>query len=293
MKRIGIVTNIKKKNAEIKLKELLRWLRKKGKIVLIDEESAVKIKGEIPSFPIEKLTQKVDLVISLGGDGTLLRVARSKNIDKIPVLGVNLGGLGFITETVFPEIYDVLENIFTGKFKTEERMLLGIEVSKGRKTKEFRALNDIVLAKTTIARLLHLEIFVDKDYVTTYQSDGLIIATPTGSTGHSLSAGGPIMEPTLEGIILTPICPHTLTNRPLIIPADKKVKIKAKPSTRAKEICATIDGQIGLDLSFDEEVVVKKLPAKLRLVVSPKRNYYQVLREKFSWGKRGEDYIHV
>jgi len=289
MKKIGIITNVKKKNAVLRLRELLKWLRKKGKEIILDKESASKIKGKFNSAPIDTLASGVDLVISLGGDGTLLRIARNKDIQEVPVLGVNLGGLGFITEVTFSEVYDVLEKVFAKKIKLEERMQLQIKIFQKRKEKfNFTVLNDIVLAKTTISRLLHLEIFIDNDYVTTYQSDGLIVATPTGSTGHSLSAGGPIMEPTLEGIILTPICPHTLSNRPLIIPSNKEVKIRAKPTTRTRDICATFDGQKAINLSFDDTVSIKKSPGKLKLIVSPQRNYYQVLREKLSWGSRGQ-----
>ena len=288
MKKIGIVINLKKENAAGILEKLLKWLAKKGKTVILDKESAGFVRGKFSASSLDEIASRVDLLISLGGDGTLLRAARIKNIDRIPVLGVNLGGLGFITEISSPEIYKVLQKIFAGEFKLEERMRLQIEISKkGRKESVFTALNEIVLAKTTIARLLQLEIFINKDYVTTYQCDGLIVSTPTGSTGHSLSAGGAIMEPTLDGVIICPICPHTLTNRPLIIPSDKEIRIKTKPATRTRDICATIDGQVAVNLAFDDTIVIKKSPRKLKLVVSPERNYYQVLREKFSWGSRG------
>lgn len=289
MKKIGIVINLNKKNAAGKLEELLKWLAKKEKTVILDNESAFFVRGKFSSSSLDEIASRVDLLISLGGDGTLLRAARIKNIDKIPVLGVNLGGLGFITEISFSEIYKVLQKVFAGKFKLEERMRLQIKISKNeKKGPVFTALNEIVLAKTTIARLLQLEIFINKDYVTTYQCDGLIVSTPTGSTGHSLSAGGAIMEPTVEGISICPICPHTLTNRPLIIPSDKAIRIKTKPITRTRDICATIDGQVAVNLAFDDTIVIKKSPRKLKLVVSPDRSYYQVLREKLSWGSRGQ-----
>ncbi|MEA3369259.1 MAG: NAD(+)/NADH kinase [Candidatus Ratteibacteria bacterium] len=289
MKKIGIVTNFNKKNAARKLEELLKWLAKKGKTVVLDKESAGFVRGKFSSSSLDEIASRVDLLISLGGDGTLLRAARIKNIDKIPVLGVNLGGLGFITEIPFSEIHKVLQKVFAGKFKLEERMRFQIEIfKKGKEKSKFTALNELVLAKITIARLLQLEIFINKDYVTTYQCDGLIVSTPTGSTGHSLSAGGAIMEPTVEGVIICPICPHTLTNRPLIIPSDKEIRIKTKPATRTRDICATIDGQVAIKLLFDDTIVIKKSPHKLKLVVSPERSYYQVLREKLSWGSRGD-----
>jgi len=288
MKKIGIVANLKKKNAKSIVKELSRWLVKKGKTVILDEESAAGIKGKNRPLSIQKIASQADLLISLGGDGTLLRVGRVKNIDRVPILGVNLGGLGFITEIGYSEIYKELTKILAGNFKTEERMRLDVKIAKkGRKETKFIVLNELVLAKRSIARLLHLEIFIDRNYVTTYQADGLIVSTPTGSTGHSLSAGGPIMEASLEGIILTPICPHTLANRPLIIPANKEVQVKTKPVTRTRDVCATMDGQVVVNLSVDETVSIKKAPAKLKLIVSPRRNYYQVLREKLCWGERG------
>ena len=289
MKKIGIVTNLNKKNAAGILEKLLKWLAKKGKTVILDKESAGFVKGKFSTSLLDEIASRVDLLISLGGDGTLLRVARIENSDRIPILGVNLGGLGFITEISSSEIYKVLQKVFAGKFKVEERMRLKIKIlRKGKKEQVFTALNEIVLAKTTIARLLQLEVFINKDYVTTYQCDGLIVSTPTGSTGHSLSAGGAIMEPTLDGIIICPICPHTLTNRPLIIPSDKEITIKTKPTTRTRDICVTIDGQVVVNLVFDDTIVIKKSPRKLKLVVSPGRSYYQVLREKFSWGSRGQ-----
>lgn len=288
MKKIGIITNLKKREAKKKLQELVNWLNRKGKIVFVDEKAASSIKGKFQKLPLDDFASEVETIISLGGDGTLLRVARIKDVHKIPILGINLGGLGFITEISFSEIYAVLGKVLASRFRLEERMRLLIRIfKKGKEWKRLTALNELVLAKTTIARLLHLEIFINQDYLSTSQCDGLIVSTPTGSTGHSLSAGGPIMEPTLQGIIFTPICPHTLTNRPLIIPANKEVIIKAKPTTRTRDIAATIDGQEGVSLSFEDTVVVKKAPHNLKLIVSPQRSYYQILREKFSWGIRG------
>ena len=287
MKRIGIAANFNKKEAKKVVLNLIAWLRKKGKEVILNEETAKNIKGNFKSYPIDKLATYSDLLISLGGDGTLLRVSRSKDIHKVPVLGVNLGGLGFLTEVTTGEIYKVLERVLRGKYEFEERMMLKIKITKkGKEVHPFTALNELVLAKNVIARLLHLEIFIDKDYVTTYECDGLIVSTPTGSTGHSLSAGGPIVEPTMEALVLSPICPHILSNRPLIIPSSKEIRIKTKPITRTKEISATIDGQQAVNLSFEEVVSIKASGNKLKLIVSPERSYYQLLREKLSWGER-------
>jgi NAD+ kinase len=224
-------------------------------------------------------------VVVFGGDGTMLSVARMVCEKEIPILGVNLGGLGFITEVQRTEIFDAMEEILSGKSGFEDRLMLTACVHRhGEKIAEYTALNDVVINKGALARIIELETFIDRMYVTSFRADGLIVSTPTGSTAYSLSAGGPILDPTMDCIILTPICPHTLTNRPIVLPADVLIEITLK--TPAEDVFLTLDGQVGFSLRQNDIVVVEKSPFKTRLLIPHERNSFQVLRKKLRWGER-------
>ncbi|HSB05384.1 MAG TPA: NAD(+)/NADH kinase, partial [Thermodesulfobacteriota bacterium] len=228
---------------------------------------------------------QVELVIVLGGDGTLLSVARMVWSHGIPILGVNFGGLGFLTEVSLEEIYPVLERVLKGDFKTKPRDVLKASVvRKGEKLAEFTVLNDVVINKGALARIIELEITIDGEYLSTFRSDGLIISTPTGSTAYNLSAGGPIVYPSLHNLIITPICSHTLTNRPIVIPDD--VKVHAILKSREEEVTLTLDGQKGFPLEFEDVVEVQKAEGQILLIQSPYRHYFELLREKLKWGER-------
>ena len=290
MKRIGIIAKQNKPEAIPLVKNLVEWLRPK-KIEVYVEEGMGNLFDSVPSGPYlssvkrEEIPTYVDMIIVLGGDGTLLSVARLVGDREVPILGVNLGGLGFLTEITLEELYRVLERVIQGDFVTDERVVLEAAVTRrGERLAEFSVLNDAVINKGALARIIDLETTINGEYLTTFNSDGLIISTPTGSTAYNLSAGGPIVYPSLHCIIITPICPHTLTNRPIMIPDD--VEIRAILKTKQQEVILTLDGQQGFTLEFEDVVEVKKAGGRILLVKSPYRHYFEVLREKLKWGER-------
>ena len=225
------------------------------------------------------------MIIVLGGDGTLLSVARLVGDHEVPILGVNLGGLGFLTEITLDELYSVLERVLRDDFEINEREILKAGViRRGKRIAEFIVLNDAVINKGALARIIDLETTINGEYLSTFRSDGLIISTPTGSTAYNLSAGGPIVYPSLHTIIITPICPHTLTIRPIIIPDDVKIRALLKSSN--EEVTLTLDGQQGFTLKFEDVVEVGKAEGRILLIKSPYRHYFELLREKLKWGER-------
>lgn len=290
MKRVGIIGKQNKPEVLTRTGDLLEWLLSKGVDVYIEE--GVKeflsphLSGpQLKSIKREEIPSQTEMVIVLGGDGTLLSVARLMGKNEVPILGVNLGGLGFLTEITLEELYRVLERVLDGDFSTHERVALRAAVIRGEKTlAEYIVLNDAVINKGALARIIDIETTISGEYLTTFKSDGLIISTPTGSTAYNLSAGGPIVHPSLHCIILTPICPHTLTNRPIAIPDDVEVRMILK--SKQQEVLLTLDGQQGYVLEYDDVVEVKKSEGKILLIKSPYRHYFEVLREKLKWGER-------
>jgi NAD+ kinase len=223
------------------------------------------------------------MIIALGGDGTLLKAIRSIKNLKIPIFGVNLGGLGFLTEFTIDTLFNNLGKVIKGDFQVQKRMMLQGNLIRNRKSLvKHIALNDIVISQRDLARLLTMNTYINSEYVTTYQADGLIISTPTGSTAYSLSAGGPIVEPATDAMLLTPICPHTLTNRPILIPANSKLRIELpKPEN---EVALTIDGQIGIPMKKGDIIEVKRHPKQVRLIKSSESSFFGILRKKLGWG---------
>jgi NAD+ kinase len=290
MKRIGIIAKQNKPEAVAIVRNLMEWLQAKKMEVYIEEEMEnlltphpsgtnlyVMGKKEIPS--------QAEMIIVLGGDGTLLSVARLVGDHEVPILGVNLGGLGFLTEITLEELYRVLERVIQGDFVTDERVVLNAAViRRGERLAEFVVLNDAVINKGALARIIDLETTINGEYLTTFKSDGLIISTPTGSTAYSLSAGGPIVYPSLHCMIITPICPHTLTNRPIVIPDDVEIRVFLK--TKQQEVILTLDGQQGFSLEHEDVVEVRKAEGRILLIKSPYRHYFELLREKLKWGER-------
>lgn len=290
MKRIGIIAKQNKPEAVTISRQLIEWLKPKGVEVYL-EEGLGKAVTLHKTFPVqntvkrEEIPAQVELIIVLGGDGTLLSVARLVGHHQVPILGVNLGGLGFLTEITLDELYQVLERILEGDFTADERVVLNTAViRRGERLTEFMVLNDAVINKGALARIIDLETTINGEYLTTFKSDGLIISTPTGSTAYNLSAGGPIVYPSLHCIIITPICPHTLTNRPIMIPDD--VVVRAVLKSKQQEVVLTLDGQQGFILEFEDVVEVKKAQGKILLIKSPYRHYFELLREKLKWGER-------
>lgn len=283
MKKIGIISKTGHTEPLKILKELLPWLRKKGCDVYVDNDtsSALHIEG----YQRSQIPAMADFVVVLGGDGTMLSVARLIGEKGIPILGVNIGGLGFLTTVHKEDIFEILEKVIGGQCSVEERMMLTACVLRHSECiAEYLVVNDVVVNKGALARIIDLETYIDNDYIATFKADGLIVATPTGSTAYALSAGGPIVYPTLSSIILAPICPHTLTNRPIVLPDDVHVDIILKSMN--EDVFLTIDGQVGFSLRQNDMVQVRKSAFTARFFIPCERDYFSILRTKLKWGER-------
>ena len=263
---------------------LQAWLEERDLQAVLDNHAAAAIGGV--GAPRSEIAEKVDLMVVLGGDGTLLAVARAIGGRPVPILGVNLGTLGFLAEISQEELFTTLEAVLAGHCQIEPRMRLDVSVVRadvvvGR----YLALNDAVLARTALSRMVDLEARADGAPVTTYTGDGLIVSTPTGSSAYSLSAGGPLVLPGVEAILLTPICPHTLTQRPLVLGHGSNVEVTVH-NTRGGDVQLTVDGQVGCELCEGDRVTVRRSDHPARLLVPPGRNRFQVMRTKLRWGER-------
>jgi NAD+ kinase len=286
IKTVGIISRPRREDVARVVPPLVNWLQAHGAEVVCDSETSDCIQPlAAQTRKREDIPGSTDLLIVLGGDGTLLSAARLAAEHKVPILAVNLGGLGFLTTVPQDEIYSILEELFSGLHRVSERVMLEAEIVRGGTViRRQIALNDAVLNKAALARIMDLELRVDGEYVTTYKSDGLIISTPTGSTAYSLAAGGPIVYPSVEAFVISPICPHTLTNRPIVIPDSATIEIDFKAEDDA--VFLTLDGQIGIELVRGDHIRVRKAPNKLLLVRPAKKTYFQILRSKLKWGER-------
>jgi NAD+ kinase len=252
--------------------------------ILVEEETARKL-GYDKTFEMEHVGEGADLIIVLGGDGTLLNVSRHGKRKEVPILGVNLGGLGFLTETSVEELPTTLAKVLKGDFGISKRIMLDVTVKReGKDIFSITLLNDAVITKDALARIIDIETHVNDEYLTTFKADGLIFSTPTGSTGYSLAAGGPLIYPSLPNMIVTPICPHTLTNRPIILPENAEVRAQLK--SKEEKVILTLDGQVGFPLEYDDEVRIKKSSHTVTLIKSSSRGYFEILRTKLKWGAR-------
>lgn len=286
MKHIGIYPNLKKENVEDITKDTIKWLESKGIQVYIPREAYQHLNIPV-NKPLKEVLDKIGIVISLGGDGTLLRVAREVSHKGIPILGVNFGHLGFLTELEIPELFIGLNKIIRNNYYIENRMMLKAWLESPNLNQNFYALNDIVITKGSFARLIMLETYVNDEYVETYPADGLIISTPTGSTAYSLAAGGPIVNPNLDLLLITPICPHSLYARSLVVSESDKVKVKIIADH--KDIMLTVDGQQGFRLEPEDEINIGKANFNTKLIRLKERNFYEILREKLTERTREED----
>jgi NAD+ kinase len=282
MKTIGIVANAEKDQAPQYTLLLKEWLVGQGLQVLLDEEIAGKV-GEEPGVLCENMAAKVDLVIVLGGDGTMLRVARAARQCVIPIVGINMGGFGYLTEINLNEMYSALELILRGNYQTERRMMLDVTIDGEREhPDQGTVLNDVVINRGNLSRIVQLETAVNGRYLTTFKADGLIVSTPTGSTAYSLSAGGPIVFPDQDAIIINPICPHTLTNRPVVLPESAVVEVILWTKERGATL--TLDGQVSFTLKSGDKITIRKSQYVTNLISSPHRDYVEILRSKLGWG---------
>lgn len=285
MKQVAIFAKVHDPRCQGVATELVAWLEQQGCQPLVEAHLAHHI-GCKWGTPEQEIRELATLVVVLGGDGTLISVARLFSGRQVPIVGVNLGSLGFLTEVTVDELYPVLEQCLSAEPRVTERMMLDVSVTRGdSEIARCQVLNDAVINKGAIARIIDLEAKVNDRFLTTFKADGLIISTPTGSTGYSLSAGGPIVQPLMKCIVLTPICPHTLTNRPIVISYQSVVRIVVK-SSFDEMVYLTLDGQVGVDLQEGDCIEVRRSESTTSLVTSSEKDYFAVLRTKLKWGER-------
>lgn len=287
--RIGLVAKTRIDAAAEVLAELAAWLEQRGLTAVFETETAVlagRADGTRTSTR-DDLPLQCDLVVVLGGDGTLIgmagRIAQAQR--DIPILGVNFGSLGFLTEITLPELYPSLQSVLDGSAQIEERMMLRSRtLRRGQVHTERLALNDVVITKGPLSRIIDLSVAVGDQPAMRVRADGLIVASPTGSTAYNLAAGGPILHPAVDALLVTPIAPHMLTNRPIVIPGSSTVRVR--PAMNGNdEVFVTIDGQFGHPLQADDEIVIVRAERPFRLIRSATRSYFEILREKLKWSQ--------
>jgi NAD+ kinase len=285
MKRIGIVAKTDREEARAMIPRLLNWCAERRLSPVLEKETAALVPGALaPSVTKPELASQVDVLLVLGGDGTLLSMARLVGDLNVPILGVNLGGLGFLTALTVDELFPALEALLRGELLVEERMMLTARVTRqGERLSEYVALNDVVITKSAMSRIINLDVSVEGQFATAYRADGLIVSTPTGSTAYCLSAGGPIVFPTMDAVVLTPICSHTLTNRPIVLPARQPIDVTLQSD---QDVMLTLDGQVGFHLKRGDRVEIRQAAARIRLLRVPQKHFFSVLRTKLKWGER-------
>jgi NAD+ kinase len=289
--RVGLVAKTGLEAAAGVLAELAGWLEARNVEPVFEIETA-KLAGlpsERPTVDRDALPNACDLIVVLGGDGTLIgtadRIAQAGA--DVPIVGVNFGSLGFLTEITLPELYPSLESVLAGTAEIEERLMLQSRTLRGGGVYADRlALNDVVITKGALSRIIDLAVDIGDQRVMRVRADGLIIASPTGSTAYNLAAGGPIVHPAMDALVLTPIAPHTLSNRPIVIPAERDVRVKSTGSNAGDEVYVTLDGQTGFGLQEGDELTITRAERPLRLIRSTTRSYFEVLRQKLKWNER-------
>ncbi|RKD25589.1 NAD(+) kinase [Ammoniphilus oxalaticus] len=279
MKTVGMVVNQSKPGAIEFAKGLIQLLEDKGIKVLIEPFVGEYVKRDDLAIPLHEFHQQAECVFVLGGDGTLLGVAREFSVHNIPLLGINLGNLGFLSEAEPDHLPDVIDKINRGDYYLEKRMMIQAELIQNGMTKAvYHALNDICIAKGTFSRIINCAVHVGDQYVSTFNGDGMIVSTPTGSTAYSLSAGGPIVSPSIHAILLTPIAPHSLSVRPMVLAIEQEIRITV--SATHEDMGLTVDGQLGIRLQVGDQIVLKKSPYKTSLIKWKERSFFDVVRKK-------------
>jgi len=284
--KIGIFVKPDRLDFARQLYEIVDWLTSRDCEVTADERLAADFELQgVTICPAREIPGVADFIVVFGGDGTLLSVARLGDSRRAPILGVNLGTLGFLTGVTLDELYPALETILAGRHRLDSRSMLKADVRQNgtREPVTFHALNDVVVNKGALGRMISLHVWINGDFTSSFLADGMIVSTPTGSTAYSLSAGGPIVYPALDAITLTPICPHTLTHRPLVIPARGKVGIVLHSG---EDVTLTIDGQVGVSLEVGAEVICTESDYRVDLIQPTERNFFEVLHQKLKWGDR-------
>ena len=289
IKRIGVVVKPHQPDALETLCGLTEWLSAREiKLVggqTIDRERIEHKTGcAVDTVADQDLARNADLILVLGGDGTMIATARMLADREVSVLGVNYGGLGYLAEFRIEELFQALESILSGNFRVDRRVMLSVELRRGDElVTSNRVLNDVVINKSALARIIEIDAYLNEHFVNSFRADGLIISTPTGSTAYNLSAGGPVIFPSMNAVVITPICPFTLSNRPIVVPDDASIELRLK--TDQEEVTLTLDGQVGFSLKVDDRIVIRKSSVTFNLVQPSNRNYFDVLRDKLRWGR--------
>jgi NAD+ kinase len=283
-KTIGIISRPRRSNLGEIVPYLRIWLENRGVLTLVDTETTNSLSRGEPGKTRHQIAQEADLLLVLGGDGTLLAAAREAAPRGIPILPINLGGLGFLTSFTLVELYPALEDALAGRAGIGERVLLLVErTHNGNPLTQQRVLNEAVVHKGTLARMIELELYIEGGFVCRYRADGLIVATPTGSTAYSMSAGGPIVHPAVESILITPICPHTLSDRPVVVPDSSKIELRM--AENSDSVFLTLDGQTGVPLQAGDRVQITRAAERLKLIHPLNKTYFEILRNKLKWGE--------
>jgi NAD+ kinase len=288
IKRIGVVVKPHRHDALETLCRLTEWLNEHDiKLVggpAIERERIERQTGcAIDSVTEDELAKAVDLILVLGGDGTMIATARMIGDAEVPVIGVNYGGLGYLAEFPITEMFSALTAILAGNYKVQPRVMLSVELKRGETVvKKNRVLNDVVVNKSALARIIKIEAYINEQFVNSFRADGLIVATPTGSTAYNLSAGGPLIFPSMNAVVITPICPFTLSNRPFVVPDTSQIEVRLM--TENEEVALTLDGQVGFPLQAGDRILISKSETTFNLVQPANRNYFDVLRDKLKWG---------
>jgi len=289
IKRIGIVLKPHQPDALKTICELTIWLSQRGiELVGGPEIERERVEHEtgcsVAAVEQNQLAESVDLILVLGGDGTMIATARLVGDHDVPVLGINYGGLGYLAEFRIEELYTALESILAENYRLDRRVMLRVDLVRGENTIiTNRVLNDVVINKSALARIIEIEAYYNQQFVNAFRADGLIVSTPTGSTAYNLSAGDPVVFPSMNAIVMTPICPFTLSNRPIVVSDDAVVELRLK--TGAEEVALTLDGQVGFPLEVEDRVVIRKSLTTFNIIQPSNRNYFDVLRDKLRWGR--------